>query len=309
MPQGNSFPNSSFSHNVGNQHSYTTGSVYFVDSGATNTSDGNPGHNPSKPLATLNGAMDRVTANQGDIIYLMPGHAESLDDATDVVCDVAGVKIIGIGEGRTKPAFTFSGTAGSFEMNAANTLIENVRFLASVSAVVVGVNVDADGITIRDCEWDWDATGDDFLIMVDATAVDYVTIENNRMIAESAAGAAEAIIFRGSDHLTIRGNWISGDFSAAAIFGTTDTAETNSLGIGLLIEGNNIYQQDAAAATNGIDVMVAATGLIAHNNIGTLFATAAANAGLDPGSCLCVENYVVNAIDEHAVRTPIVSST
>ena len=139
------------------------GGVFYVDSGATDASDGNLGTDPNQPLATLNGAMDRVTASNGDIVYLMPGHGENLDAATDAVVDVAGVRIIGIGYGTTRPTFTWTGTSGTFEVDSANTYIENVRFLSSISAVTVGVNVDAAAATFYDCEWNFDATGDDGL--------------------------------------------------------------------------------------------------------------------------------------------------
>ena len=211
--------------------------------------------------------------------------------------------------GTLRPTFTFTATAGSFEIDAANVLVENVRFVAGISAVVVGVNVDADGVTLRGCEWSFSATGYDFVIHLDATGVDYVTIEGNRFIAETAAGADTAIQLHSCDHMTIVGNYIYGDFAKAAIIGISTSTVGLGAAVDLLIDNNRIYNADAAAVQNGIDINVATTGMITNNRIATLMATDAPNAGLDPGSCLCTENYVVNAVDEHGVQTPPTSST
>ena len=66
---------------------------------------------------------------------------ENCSSATTQVCSKAGVSVVGIGRGSDRPTFTFTATAGSFEIDSANTLIENVLFTAGISAVVVGVNV------------------------------------------------------------------------------------------------------------------------------------------------------------------------
>lgn len=277
---------------LGSAGHFTTGNVYFVDSGAAIASDGNLGTAPDKPLATLNGAMDKCTASNGDMVFLMPGHTEDLDAATDAVVDVAGVRIIGVGVGSSRPTFTYSGTAGSFELDAADTYIENVVFKSSVSAVVVGVNVDANNVHIHNCEWNFDATGDDFITMVDVDDVDHCSITHCRFIAEAAtAGAAEAIRIDTADWFQCIGNLITGDYSDAAIVGE-GAASTQ-----IYIADNAIYNDDTASSQNGIDLNVACTGVIAYNRLTGLQATGVANL-LDPGSCLNIENYGCNAIDE-----------
>ena len=282
---------------------FTTGNVFFVDSGATNATNGNTGDSPDKPLATLNGAMDKCTANNGDMVFLMPGHGEDLDAATDAVIDVAGVKVIGIGDGPDQPTFTFTGTAGSFECDVA-CHVENVKFLASVSAVVVGVNIDAHYVTLKNCVWDFDATGDDFLIMVDIDAFDDFVIDGCEFRAENAAGADEAIRLDDANDGIIANSRFFGDFANAVII----NAGADTLCANLTIVNNYIYNADTAAAQNGIDLNNACTGVIANNRIGGLQATGVANL-LDPGSCLCMENYGVNAIDETAIVIPTTAST
>ena len=282
------FPHAAFSYGV----PVGTGSVFFVDSGDANASDGNLGDSPERPLATLNGAITRAAANNGDFIFLMPGHAENCSSATTQVIDKADISVIGLGRGSNRPTFTYTATAGSFEIDSANILVENVRFLASVSAVVVGVNVDADYVTMRGCEFNFDATADDFVMMVDVDDVNHCTIEYCEFRAEAAtAGAAQAIRIDTADWFRCIGNEITGDYSAAAILGE-GAASTQ-----ILIAHNTVYNDDTAAAQNGIDINVASTGVIAYNNLTSLQATGVANL-LDPGSCLNIENYGCNAIDE-----------
>ena len=296
------FPHAAFSYGLDRP---TTGQVFFVDSGASNATDGSTGVSPESPLATMNGAFTRAAASQGDVIFLMPGHAENCSSATTQVMSKAGITVIGIGEGDLKPTFTFTATAGSFEMDSANCVVENVKFLTSITAVVVGVNVDADGCILRGCQWDWDATGDDFLIHVDADAVDHVTIENCEFIAEDCAGAADGIRIDDCQHLRIVGNYFFGDFSASVINNDSDAALCGDL----LIDDNDIYNSDTVATTNGIDLHNACTGVLKHNRVSGLNTVAAlfVNA-IDPGSCLCYENYSSEAVDVHGVITPTTAS-
>jgi hypothetical protein len=251
----------------------------------------------------LNGAYTRATASNGDTIFLMPGHAEDCSSATTQVVSKAGIKVIGIGEGANRPTFTFTATAGSFEIDSANTLIENVVFMAGISAVVVGVNVDADYVTLSGCEWNFSTTAFDFVMMADVDDVNHCTIEYCQFRAEAAtAGAAQAIRLDTADWFRGIGNEITGDYSAAAILGE-GAASTQ-----MLLDGNLIYNDDTAAAANGIDLNVACTGIITNNRIATLQAVDV-HSLLDPGSCLCTENYVINAINEHGLLSPTTAAT
>ena len=278
---------------------FTTGNVYYVDS--TTGSDGNLGTDPKAPKATLDNTLASVTANKGDVVLLMPNHAENIADATTFLVDKAGTSIIGLGQGRNRPTFTFTNTAGSVELDAADCRISNIIFLASVSAVVIGMNVDAHDITIDNCEWNCDATGDDFVTMLDIDAFDRITVANNKFIAEDTAGSDEAIRIDACDDVTIVGNVIYGDFTDGAIIGE------GAAGKNLQLLDNTIYNSDTTAGFV-IDLNVAFTGIMANNRCGTLYATDPETT-LDPGSMLCMENYVTNAVDESGAIVPVTLST
>ena len=98
------------------------GNVFWVHSGTG--SDGNPG-TFSKPFATLSYAVGRCTASQGDMIFAKPGHAETV--TSTIVVNVAGVSIIGIGNGTNRPNLT-QGTSGSD--NVMEISANNIRSIA-----------------------------------------------------------------------------------------------------------------------------------------------------------------------------------
>ena len=122
------------------------GQVFWVDStstvvkGGVGSSDGNPG-TYQKPFATLDFAVGRCTANRGDVIYLKPGHTETIGAAAAVDLDVAGITVIGLGTGTLQARLDYTATAGTVEVNADNISIVNVNFHANVPAVVIGLSV------------------------------------------------------------------------------------------------------------------------------------------------------------------------
>lgn len=308
------FPNGVSSFGVpvlGSSDYVTTGDYYFVDSGATNSSDGNLGTDPGAPLATLNGAMDKVTASNGDIVFLMPGHAENVSTATSQVCDVAGVRFVGLGEGSLRPTFTWTATAGIIDIGAANVSFENVKFLSSISAVVIGIDVDANYFELHNCEFNFDATGDDFLNYVDLQDTTGCKIINCDFIAEEAtAGANSGITLDNADETLIEGCYFHGDFALAPIYGDTtdDTGSGSTISNNLRIVNCKFYIDDTVNSL-GIDLNQACTGVIAYNLIGGPHGSGAQASSLDPGSCMCFENYAVDAIDQNAVQVPVTDAT
>jgi hypothetical protein len=255
-----------------------------------------------QPYATIDYAISQCADNRGDIIMVRPNHSEDIAAATSLVLDKIGVAVIGLGSGDDRPDLNFSATGGSVEIDAANVSLHNLTLTADVSAVVVGVNVDADNALLSNLEFRFNATGDDFITMIDCDAVDGMIIENCKLRAEEgAAGCNEAIRLDDCDNVSILNNHISGDFTDAAIIGE------GAAGVNLLIKDNVIYNADTTAGLL-VDLNVAFTGLMVNNMMGTLFATAPETA-VDPGSLLSCENYVCNAVDESGALVPVTVST
>lgn len=248
-------------------------------------------------FSTIDAAIGECTANAGDVIYVMPGHTETISSATSLVVDVAGVSIIGLGTGNNRPVLLFTNTAGTVEMDAANTRLSNVILKASVSGVNVGINVDADGVEIDHCEFQYDETGDDFQIMIDVDGVDHAYIHDNRFIAEETAGCNEAIRIDDAHFTRVVRNFFTGDFTNAFIYtGSGDAASK-----GLEIADNSGYNSDTTAGAN-IDINVASTGIIKDNKFGTAY-TGDPKDTFDPGSCASAGNTV--AVIPDGFETPV----
>lgn len=195
----------------------TGGNIWWVDSGASLAADStNNGTSRDKPFATLDYAIGRATANNGDVIYVCEGHTESLaaDSAVDV--DVAGLSIIGLGRGASRPTFTATATAGDFKLAAASSHIENLLFLSGIDATTGMLEISGADCSVAGCEFR-DSVGQatDCLITVDGA--DRLLIDGCKFNMAAAAGANSAIALVGSDDAEIRNCTIYGNFAVGAI--------------------------------------------------------------------------------------------
>jgi len=130
------------------------GQVFFLGNGpaliqgARGGSDGNRGTFLS-PFGTLQGALNSgstgsgsLSSNQGiqqarsDILFILPGHKESISTATALALNQAGCAIIGLGAGLMRPTFTIGGGATTtISVQAAGMSIQNCLFLANFAAI------------------------------------------------------------------------------------------------------------------------------------------------------------------------------
>lgn len=99
------------------------------------------------PFSTVDYAIGRCAAGRGDIIYVRPGHTESVT-ATSIAMDVAGVSIIGLGEGDARPLFNFGATSSNIIISGANFTLKNVVLCATIDQVVAGLTISASGVTL-----------------------------------------------------------------------------------------------------------------------------------------------------------------
>lgn len=278
----------------------TTGRVFYVGSTAVPggvvgvDAAGAFGDSPQRPFATIDYAIGQCAANRGDIIYVLPGHNEGI--TASITLDVAGVQILGLGHGNTRPVIDFDGTAATIEMDAANTRLSNVVLRASVTAGVVAINVDADRVEIDHIETDFEATGDDFITTVDVDAFDYAHIHDNVFTGELTAGADEAIRLDDSNFTVIEHNRFTGQWANAPIF------NEGALCSALTVRHNIIYNADTSVY-NGIDfTTMSSTGIVAHNDVTALYATTLTKL-IRTGDMTWYDNRFANAVSERGALT------
>jgi hypothetical protein len=226
------------------------------------------------------------------VIYVAQGHAETfITESLDV--DKIGITIIGCGSGSLKPTITYNHANAEVAIGADNCSIYNIRFLSSITDVLMGIEVE-DGVDyfhIEGCEFDVDLAGtDDFV-----EAINFVnnntgcTIKNCKFNA-GAGGAAHAIFCDAdTDRLSVIGCDIRGDYSVACIGGDT-TAITD-----VLIQGNILINGDLVAdaginAVAAISLLDGSAGLICDNRIVSDVATGLLMRVAD--DCVFQNNYI-----------------
>jgi len=124
-----------YSRELRNLINHSFGDIYYVDSGSGSSS--NTGLADDEALTTIDAAINKCTASQGDVIYVLPGHAETIDEASAITCDVVGIHIQGVGRGTDRPQLTWDDTASTIVMSAANVSWDNFHFINDVDALVV----------------------------------------------------------------------------------------------------------------------------------------------------------------------------
>lgn len=244
------------------------GNVYFVDSGATNATDANDGEHGNSwemPFATLDYAVGKCTANQGDVILVQQGHAEDLTATNVIDVDVAGVTILGMGIGEDRPTFTYDHADALFTIGASNVTIKGLRFMPSVTIVTNAISVETtlQGILIEDCEFAPGEAGDGTDEFVDTLS--FVSTDDDCIVRKcvfrthsACNGAASAITtLAACDRMLIEDNIFVGAYSTAAIKGVAADLEC-------IIRNNVMKVTDGEP---GIELHANTTGIIANNLI------------------------------------------
>lgn len=118
------------------------GQVFWVNNSTVLQPQQRAGSNSNRgtwldPFATLEYAINTAcVASRGDIVFVGPGHAESIPDAATLDFSVAGVAVIGLGAGGLRPTLTFTtATTANIPLVAANCSIQNFLFKANFADI------------------------------------------------------------------------------------------------------------------------------------------------------------------------------
>jgi len=276
----------------------TTGNVWYVDSGA-GTDSAAYGKNPDTPFATLDYAIGKCTASNGDIIFVMPGHAESIVGASTLTLDIAGVKIIGLGSGLTIPTFTYTTDAtATFNITAANCHVENLYLYSNFEdGITAGITVGAlaDGLVLKNIIMEEGANTTEFLVGISVTAAcHHVTIDGLKFYGVAGGTDSSCIVLAGASNFSIIKNCeIYGDFSGAVI-DATGAASTF-----LTLKDNILHNVDTGAGLT----------FSAHSSTTGICANLAAFGNLDTatpvGAAMAFfQSFVTNAAGAQGIYKP-----
>ena len=261
------------------------GQVYWVGDASTNVlpghvagADGNPG-TFSAPFATIDYAIGRCTASRGDIIFVKPGHTETLSAASAIALDVAGVAIVGLGAGSLRPTITMDTVNTTpFVVSAANCSLVNLLFVANFLTISAAITVTtAKDLTVESCEFRDTSAALNFANMVKSTGAantaDGLSVLNCFYPSIGTTYNTGVLVADAINRMTISNNNIftisTSDIATLAV--STTGAVTN-----LLIENNNCTNK-ATTHTSSLLILgtgTAGTGMIRNNFVGCLDASA-----------------------------------
>ena len=286
------------------------GNVWWVNNstvlgaGSVGGSDGNSG-TFTRPFATIDKAINSAKAGRGDIIAVMPGHAETIADATSLVPDVSGVAIIGLGTGTLRPTLSMSAVASSVIVSGANTTIQNILFKTEHDNTIV-VEVTGSDSTIADCE---------FRARIAATARQWVncidiggasandcdrTVVSGCKFTSPAVGSTDAIkLSEISEGVVIEKCQVFGEFSVAPIHNPTGKVCTNVTISGCVLK-------NATTGQLALELVSACTGALINNTYATDITGAVGS--VDPGAANSFECFATDAVDVSGLLSPVVAS-
>lgn len=247
------------------------GQVFWVSNATTslqkgqrNGSDGNKGTYDS-PYATINYALAQCAANRGDIIFVKPGHAETINSATVLALSVAGVAIIGLGVGSRRPTLTFTtANTANIPLTAANVTMSNFLFVANflsiASAFTATGTATPTDFTLDSCEFRDMSSVLNFVSIItgNATAncLDGLSMTNNRISSLGTTAATTAVKFSAAaDRVKMYGNY--GNW--AVLNDTAAMLATGANNVTNFDFGNNVLQRPNTSSTGGSFISTSGT--------------------------------------------------
>ena len=293
------------------QRYLTCGDVFYVDSGHANASDDTDhGTCWDLPFATIDYAVGRCTANNGDVIFVAAGHAETVNSAGALDLDTAGIRIIGIGWGDLRPTITVGAesTAGcDVDVDANDITIENVIFTITAVDVTAIIDVNAARFHIKDCLFNMQISSYEAVKALDIGGAsdndgDECVVENCEFRAHVEGGetnnaTTHAIyVSKNADRLRIIDNAFLGSFEESVIEVKSGETATKSV-----VKGNWGYNTDA---TNGLFCKMDSSQILffIDNKVATLVSNTEPVS--DGSASYFVENYGTDTINTSAVVYP-----
>lgn len=280
------------------------GEVFWVNNstvlakGAVGGSDGNDG-TYKRPFATVDYTIGRCTANRGDIIMVMPGHAENLATAAVIAADVAGVAIVGLGIGTKVPTLSWTAAAATLAVTAANVSFVNMKFVANFADVTTMFDVSGlgDGLSFENCVFTDTSTILNFLDCITlATGADDLSFINCRVIGKSASNDS-FITGVAHDRFYMADCQIQLDVAQTAVVGVIETSGN----------ATNVWIKDCAFRSNVDGALfldfngTANSGVISNCYFSSLDTADAVTAGFDFTGGHIFECYVAGEADTYGI--------
>lgn len=196
-----------------------TGNHKYVDSGHASATDDAAHGARTAPFATLDFAIENMTASNGDVIWVLAGHNEDIIAADGLNFDVIGLTVVFLGEGAARASITFKTAVGAdMEIDAEGTTLVNFRGIAGIDALTGPIDVNAANFTMINALWE-DAAGlatTDCLV-ADANATDMLIDGWEYRVSTTGTQKQSNIQIAGATRPVLKNIRITGDFGTGPI--------------------------------------------------------------------------------------------
>ncbi len=251
------------------------GKVVWVYNGTLLDQGHKAGSNANKgtfdqPYATIQYAVSQCRANKGDIVMVKPGHAETINSASVLALNVAGVAIVGLGSGSNRPTLTFTtANTANIPVTAANVSIQNFLFVANFLAIAsvftaTGTSTPTD-FAVERCEFRDTSSVLNFVALVTgnatANSLDGLRFSANRISSLGTTTATTAIkLLAATKRVQILdnfGNWaILNDTAAMVAGGASNHTDFDF--------GRNVLSRPNTSSTGGSFISSSSTACTGH---------------------------------------------
>lgn len=242
---------------------------------------------------TIDDAIGACTASQGDVIYVMVGHTETVTAA--ITCDIAGVSIIGLKSGNARPVITPNGAIDAMTVTAASVSISGLEFAApETTSQTADINIAAARCSVSDTLHISSKTSK---IKVDTITItsagDYFVLDGVRIFSTVETTCTSAVSVEGAcTRGEIRNCYFAGEWATAALM---DEATAT-----LLYIHHNVFKNVTAAVACVTFTTGNSTGVFADNRVSGRHTTIATNivegTGMDFFETYVVEEAALNGL-------------
>lgn len=272
------------------------GQVWYLAS--PNPQDGFNDDLMSHMTSTLAQAMGNCRANRGDVIVVLPGYTESVGISTALTF-VAGVTIIGIGQGAERPTFNWTAATSAWAITVANVKFMNcIMNLAATASTATTKAITCSGsdLTFEQCKIIAGAAGGSQQATIGlelTTGADRCSILGCEIYAPADAAVPTLIkLTNAVDHAQFLGNDIDVGMSATTGSLITFTTAPTNIRIGGRsgpYQGN-FLRNSIASSTIVLTGIASSTGDIDNNTCAITNATGATACITVPGNIVLGTN-------------------
>lgn len=258
------------------------GNTLYVSS-VTGNAQGN-GRSPQKPVASIAAAIALATANNGDVIVVLPDHRETLSGAGALALSKQGISVVGLGIGTQRPHLTLGGSAATtITVTAADIYFTNIVLVANFADIVTVFDVTANSFYADNVTFTDTSSILNFLRCFKASGAantaDGLRVMNSRRIS-LATDAAEFVSFVDNAKGVILANNLSISAGTAALF-------VLSAGTKILTDVDINHNRIQMAGTSGnlfiTNGGTGNSGIVSDNYCGNLDVTGAQTFGAAAG--------------------------